>query len=171
RTMYEESIRVPLVVRYPKLIRPGTEIKEMVLNIDLAPSIVDIAGAEPMKNVHGASWKRLLEGDNKGWRTSWHYEYNYEKEFPFTPNVRGVRTQRWKYIHYPHGDGSPDRHKAELYDLQEDPLEKKNLIDDPQYADKVKELKAELERLKRQTGAVPDVMPVDEGIKRILPKY
>lgn len=171
RTMYEESIRVPLLLRYPRLVPRGKEVQEMVLNVDLAPSILDLCGVPGQEGIHGRSWKPLLQGDQKGWRKSWHYAYNYEKEFPYTPNVRGVRTEEWKYIHYPHGDGSPDRHKAELYHLKEDPLETTNRIDDPQQAERVKELKAELERLLKETGALPDKMPVDEGIKNVLPKY
>jgi arylsulfatase A-like enzyme len=171
RTMYEESIRVPLLVRYPKLARPGSTVEQMVLNIDLAPSILDICGAKPLEYCHGRSWKPLLQGRAIPWRTSWLYEYNYEKEFPYTPNVRGVRTEEWKYIRYPHGDGKPDRHKAELYHLKSDPLERHNLIDDPKYAGKVAELQAELERLLKETDGWPDKMPLDEGIKNILPKY
>lgn len=170
RTMHEPSIRVPLLVRYPKLIRPGTVVDQMVLNIDLAPSILEICGEKPLENIHGVSWKRLLEGDAKGWRKSWYYEYNYEKQFPYTPNIRGVRTDRWKYIHYPHGDGKPDRHKAELYNLKDDPGETKNLIDDPAYAKVVASLKAELARLMKQADALPDKMPIDEGVKTELPE-
>jgi N-acetylglucosamine-6-sulfatase len=170
RTMHEESIRVPLLVRYPPLIKPGTVIDQQVLNIDLAPTIVEICGARPLENIHGRSWKQLLAGDTQGWRTSWYYEYNYEKQFPYTPNVRGVRTDDWKYVHYPHGDGGPDRHQAELYHLKADPGELTNLIDDPQYADKVAELKAELKRLMRETDALPDKMPLDEGVKKELPE-
>jgi len=169
RTMHEPSIRVPLVVRYPPLVRPGTVVDRMVLNLDIAPSILDICGAEPLPKVHGQSWKRLVSGDPAGWRTSWFYEYNYEKQFPYTPNVRGVRTDGWKYIHYPHGDGRPDRHRAELYNLQDDPLETRTLIDDPACAGRVEELRAELERLMRATGALPDRMPLDEGVKTELP--
>jgi len=170
RTMHEPSIRVPLVVRYPKLIRPGTVVRQQVLNIDLAPSVLEICGAKPLANVHGRSWKRLLGGDASGWRSAWYYEYNYEKQFPYTPNVRGVRTDKWKYVRYPHGDGKPDRHKAELYNLAADPGELHNLIDDPDCAAKVAELKAELKRLMQQTGALPDKMPIDEGIKSELPE-
>ena len=170
RTMHEPSIRIPLLVRYPPLVKPGTVIEQMVLNIDLAPSVLDICGVAGLGQVHGQSFKRLLEGKTGGWRTSWHYAYNYEKQFPYTPNVRGVRTEQWKYIHYPHGDGKPDRHKAELYNLREDPGETKNLIDDPRYAAVVEELKAELHRLMQQTGALPDKMPLDEGIKPELPE-
>jgi len=170
RAMHEPSIRVPLLVRYPKLVHPGTVIERMVLNVDLAPSVVEICGAKPLENVHGSSWKGLLEDKTADWRKSWYYEYNYEKQFPYTPNVRGVRTDEWKYVHYPHGDGSPDRHKAELYNLKTDPGETKNLIDDLAYAGKIAELKAELARLMKATGALPDKMPIDEGVKSELPE-
>ncbi|MCD6395557.1 MAG: sulfatase [Planctomycetes bacterium] len=170
RTMHEASIRVPLIVRYPGLAKPGTRIKEQVLNIDLAPSIVQVCGAEPLKNIHGASWVKLLKGNAGGWRKAWMYEYNYEKQFPYTPNVRGVRTDEWKYVHYPHGDGTADRHMAELYNLKDDPGERKNLIDDPKYADVVKDMQAHLERLLKETDALPDRMPIDEGVKTELPE-
>jgi len=170
RTMHEESIRVPLLVRYPPLIKPKTEIKQQVLNIDLAPSVLEICGAEPFEKVHGMSWKPLLAGDADGWRKAWYYEYNYEKQFPYTPNVRGVRTDKWKYVHYPHGDGKPDRHKAELYNLEDDPQELNNLIDAPAHAETVEHLKAELARLMKETDALPDKMPLDEGVKKELPE-
>jgi len=176
RTMHEASIRVPLIVRYPALIRPGTRIDRQVLNIDLAPSILEICRAKPLRKIHGKSWVQLLRGDTAGWRRAWLYEYNYEKQFPYTPNVRGVRTDEWKYVHYPHGDGTADRHStadrhmAELYNLKDDPGERKNLINDPEYADVVKDLKAQLRRLLKETGAFPDRMPLDEGVKTELPE-
>lgn len=169
RTMHEESIRIPFLVRYPRAVGRPRVIDEMVLNIDLAPSVLDLCGVKPPAKVHGMSFKRLLAGDAAGWRKSWYYEYNYEKEFPYTPNVRGVRTDRWKYSHSPHGDGKPDRHKAELYDLANDPQERRNLIDDPAHAERVKELQAELQRLMKETDALPDRMPIDEGVKTKLP--
>jgi arylsulfatase A-like enzyme len=171
RTMYDESLRVPLLVRYPPLVRKGTVIPEMVLNIDLAPSIIDLCGAKALKDIDGQSWKPLLAGKTGGWRTSFLYFYNYEKEFPYTPNVRGIRTADWKYIHYPHGDGSPDRYTAELYNLKADPLEMHNLISDPAAAGKLAELKKEHERLMRKHKAVPDHMPLDGGIINVLPKF
>jgi N-acetylglucosamine-6-sulfatase len=170
RTMHEPSIRVPLLARYPALIRPGTVVEQMVLNIDVAPSILDICGAPPLPKVHGRSFRSLFRNSAAKWRRSWFYEYNYEKQFPYTPNVRGVRTDDWKYVHYPHGDGGPDRHRAELYNLRQDPGETKNLIDDPACRDKVKELKAELARLMTETDALPDRMPLDEGVKSELPE-
>jgi len=170
RTMHEPSIRVPLLARYPRLIKPGTVIDQMVLNIDLAPSILDICGAAPLENIHGRSWKPLLQGRTEGWRTAWYYEYNYEKQFPYTPNVRGVRTDEWKYVHYPRGDGSPDRHMAELYHLKEDPGERHNLIADPACAGKIEELRALLHQLMEEADALPDRMPLDEGVKQELPE-
>jgi N-acetylglucosamine-6-sulfatase len=172
RTMHEPSIRLPLVVRYPRLASEAHHslvLDQMVLTEDMAPSILDICGAEPLKNIHGQSWKPLLEGKTVDWRKSWFYEYNYEKQFPYTPNIRGVRTDDWKYIHYPHGDGGPDRYKAELYNVKEDPNEDRNLIDDPRFAGKLNELKAELDRLMKETGALPDKMPIDEGVQAKLP--
>jgi len=168
RAMWDESIRVPMIVRYPPLARPSSVIPEMVLHIDLAPSILAVCGAKPLENIHGRSWAGLLAGQKTGWRTSFLYEYNYEVQFPYTPNVRGVRTDEWKYIHYPHGDGGPDRWKAELYNLKADPLETKNLVEDPSAAPKLNELRAELARLQRETSD-PATMPLDDGIKQTLP--
>ena len=171
RTMYEESIRVPLIVRYPPLIPPGTVINEMVLNLDLAPSVIDLGGGQPLANIDGQSWKPLLTGKTTGWRKSWLYFYNYEKEFPYTPNVRGVRTTDWKYIYYPSGAGTPSRYTAELYNLSTDPLETHNLIADPTATRHVTDLKNEAARLMAKHKAVPDHMPPDGGILNVLPKF
>jgi len=81
-----------------------------------------------------------------------------------------VRTDDSKCIHYPHGDGGPDRHKAELYHLKGDPKELKNLIDDPASAAKLAELKTELAWLMQQCGVWTDHMPIDEGVKEVLPE-
>ncbi len=170
RTMHEESIRIPLIMRFPPLIRPSTVLDEMALNIDLAPTIVDICRTQPLPNAHGRSWKPLFQGDTTGWRTAWYYEYDYEKQFPYTPNVRGVRTTTWKYIRYPHGDDAPDRHRAELYDLEHDPHERRNRVDDPGAARVLAHLTAELQRLMKECGALPDSMPLDQGIQAALPE-
>ena len=171
RAMHEASIRIPLVARYPGLT-PAAQprvIDPMVLTLDIAPSVLDLCGVTPFRNIHGKSWRRLVQKGDPSWRASFLYEYNYEKQFPYTPNVRGVRTDEWKYIHYPHGDGTPDRHLAELYDLKNDPEERVNLIKDPTQSQKIRELQRELARLLKTTGALPDKMPPDEGIKKELP--
>jgi len=171
RTMHEPSIRIPLAVRYPELTRTARTIDEQVLTHDLAPSLLELTGTGPLQNIDGRSWVTLVKSGDPGWRKSWFYYYNYEKEFPYTPNVRGVRTAEWKYAHYPHGDGSPDRHLAELYDLRNDPGELKNLINAPEAATKLQELKTELAKAMAATGLTPeaDRMPIDGGIKKELP--
>lgn len=171
RTIHEPSIRVPLVVRYPGLSpvdRPRT-IEQMVLHIDTAPSLLDLCGAAPLERIHGRSWRKLVTSGDPAWRTSWFYEYDYEKQFPYTPNIRGLRTAAWKYVRYPHGDGGPDRHKAELYHLAVDPEERRNLIDDPAQAERIRELRAELARRMQEAGLAESAVPLDLGIKKELP--
>lgn len=170
RTMWEESIRVPFLVRYPGLITEPRVVEEQVLNLDLAPSIVDICGADSLGDVHGRSFKGLLTGEERNWRTSWMYEYNFEDQFPYTPNVRGVRTDDWKFCHYPNGGDAPDTYMAELYHLESDPLETRNLINDPDSQDKLAELQAELQQIKERTGAVPDSMPLNPQLRMELPE-
>jgi len=172
RTMHEPSIRIPIIVRYPGLTSTDNPkvIQQMVLTVDIAPSLLDLCNAKPLKNIHGKSFKKLVQQGDNNWRNSFFYEYNYEKQFPYTPNIRGVRTDEWKYMHYPHGDGTPDRHIAELYNLKNDPEERHNLINDPQFADVLKDLQKELKRLMKQTGLKKDIMPIDEGIKKELPE-
>jgi N-acetylglucosamine-6-sulfatase len=173
RTMHEASIRIPLLVRYPGLTLPSQPkaISQQVLTVDMAPSLLELCGAAPLKDIHGKSWVKLVQHGDSAWRKSWFYHYNYEQQFPYTPNVRGIRTDTWKYIHYPHGDGSPDKHMAELYNVEFDPDERHNLIANPKYAPVVKELQTELAKLMKQTGltTATDKMPLDAGIKQALP--
>ena len=172
RTMHEASIRVPLVVRPPSgSTGPPRRVDQMVLHVDIAPTILDFAGLPPLERIHGRSWKPLLANPaaSRDWRDAWHYEYNYEPQFPYTPNVRGVRTDRWKLIRYPHGDGSPDRHEPELYDLVADPEETKNLARQSEFRPVIAELEAKLQKSLADTHALPDKMPLDAGIFDRLP--
>ncbi|MDA0767590.1 MAG: sulfatase [Verrucomicrobia bacterium] len=171
RTAHEASLRIPLVVRYPGLVDPAKPkvIAGQTLTLDFAPTILEICGAEALPKTHGKSWKKLVTKGDPLWRTGWFYEYNYEAQFPYTPNVRALRADDWKYIRYPHGDGSADKHMAELYDLRTDVEERHNLINDPEHKDLVTTLRKELDRLIAESGAVPDMMPMDEGIKGELP--
>ncbi len=173
RTAHEPRERVVQVVRYPGLTladRPKV-VDQQVLTIDVAPSLLELCGAPALKEVNGKSWVKLVKEGDPAWRTSWFYAYNYEKQFPYTPNVRSVRTEQWKYTHYPHGDGSPDRHLAELYNIEFDPEERHNLIANPKYAPVVSDMQKELARLMAEAGLTPqnDRMPLDEGIKQALP--
>ena len=111
----------------------------------------------------------LARGDATRWRDAWVYAYDYEKQFPYTPNVRGVRTDHYKYVRYPHGDGSPDRHQPELYDLVKDPYERVNRAADPAMARVRSQLEKRLAELKAEIGLIPDPMPIDMGIGQALP--
>jgi N-acetylglucosamine-6-sulfatase len=169
RTAHEPTIRVPLVVRYPGLTPPSQPrvVDQMVLTTDFAPSILDVVGLPAGKQMQGRSWKPLAQGrTDPTWRQSYVYMYNYEKQFPYTPNVRALRTQDWKYVRYPN---SPKPHMSELYHLSDDPEELINLINHPRYRYKVDEMHAELDRQLIALGAWPDKMPIDEGIGQELP--
>lgn len=170
RTMHEASVRVPLVVRYPKLIAPGTVVEEHVLSLDVAPSIMEMTIDREMKNIQGLSWAGLVAGQKRPWRSAWLYEYNYEIQFPYTPNVRGIRQGDWKYIAYPHGDGGPLRHLEELYNLATDPGESQNLARDPASLTRLQDMRMALAALLEHSGANPDTMPIDQGIKVELPE-
>jgi N-acetylglucosamine-6-sulfatase len=171
RTMHEASIRVPMIIRYPGLTAPDQpkRIDKQVLTVDVAPTILDLCGVDALPKTHGRSVKKMVTTGDAEWRDAWFYHYNYEKQFPYTPNVRGIRTDRWKYIRYPHGDGSPDKHMAELYDLRSDPGETKNLIQQPGMEDLISDLRDQLDKLMAATDIDKDIMPMDEGIKSELP--
>lgn len=171
RTMHEPSIRIPLIVRFPKLTPTHCPrvVESLVLTVDMASSLLDLCGVEPPKNTHGRSWRKLVTQGDPDWRRSFLYHYNYEKQFPYTPNVRGIRTDEWKLIRYPHGDGGPDRHLAELYHVACDPDERCNLINDSRYVGIAAQLRAQLDLLMRDVGIIEDKMPLDEGVKQQLP--
>ncbi len=145
RAAYEESIKIPFIMRYPKLIKPKTLIDDMVLNIDVCPTFLDIAGVPAPKGVQGRSIKPLLAGKADGWREDWLYEYFQDGKFG-TPPMRGVRTKRWMYVQYPTLPG-----KEELYDLKTDPHELRNLAKDPSAAKTLEDMEARLKRLISET--------------------
>ncbi|HEX5553988.1 MAG TPA: sulfatase [Chitinophagaceae bacterium] len=149
RTMYEPSIRVPLLAWCPNLIKPGTKVKQMVENIDIAPTILDVAGVSEPAQMQGKSFLPILEGKKIPWRDKIFYEYYWEWAFPMTPTIFGIRTDRYKYIY---NWGVWDIN--ELYDLQKDPEEMNNLIRDPAYFDIAKKLKKELWEWLDKTGGM-----------------
>ncbi len=147
RLMYEPSIRVPMMIRYPKRVKPGTTKNEMVLNIDVAPTLLDLVGAPIPAAFQGRSLMPLAEGKSvANWRKDWLYEYYEYPGLENVPPCRGVRTERYKYIDY------FTTQEYELYDLQTDPDEMHNLYADPKYADIVQKLKGRLEELRKETG-------------------
>lgn len=170
RTMHEASVRVPLVVRFPKTVAPGTVVDEHVLSLDVAPSVMEMTVNAKMENIQGLSWAKLAAGESIAWRGAWLYEYNYETQFPYTPNVRGIRQGDWKYVAYPHGDGGPLRHMEELYNMALDSGESRNLAGDAGSVEKLSQMRLALAALLIDSGAEPDIMPIDMGIKGELPE-
>ena len=143
RWAYEESIRVPLIVRAPGLIEdPGRMAAQMALNIDLAPTLLDLAGVAIPAQMEGTSLVPILRDPWQPGRKAWLYEHF--KDFPYRiPNIKAVRTERFKYIEY-EGRKSP-----ELFDLSQDPKEMSNLMDTARGNDLHLGLKAMLEELKK----------------------
>jgi arylsulfatase A-like enzyme len=139
RSAYDESLRIPFVVRYPKLGR-GRLIDPMVLNLDLAPTLLDFAGVRIPPSMQGRSWRGLAEGRPSDWRKAFFYCYFYERGFN-TPTVEAVRTETAKLIKYPgHDDWT------ELFDLKADPYERKNLVRAPNAKGLLAQLEAEFAR-------------------------
>jgi len=153
RFMYEESLRMPLLVRYPREIKAGSVNNDIVLNLDFAETFLDYAGIAAPADMQGESIRKVLQGKTpKSWRTSMYYHYY---EYPAVHSVKrhyGVRTKRYKLIHFYN-----DIDEWELYDLEKDPKEMKNVLGDPAYANVVTELKTELERLREQYKDTSDL--------------
>lgn len=139
---------MPLLVRYPKAVKAGTVRDEFALNIDLAPTLLELAGVPVPANMQGKSLVPLLKGARTRWRDSFLIEYYSDRVFPRMSQMgyKAVRNERWKYIHYVELPGMD-----ELYDLKTDPFELKNLIDDPASAQALTEVKKEMERLLKPT--------------------
>lgn len=147
RLMYEPSIRIPLMIRYPPRVTAGATSHRMALNLDLAPTLLDLVGAAPPAHFQGQSLMRLFADPGGRWRRDWLYEYY---EYPGNQEVRpcrGVRTERYKYIHY-----FTEPQEFELYDLKEDPEELRNLHREASHAPLARQLAARLEELRHETG-------------------
>jgi arylsulfatase A-like enzyme len=145
RFMYEESLRMPLLIRWPGKVAAGKVNDGMILNVDFAPTLLDAAGLKVPADMQGRSFLGLLRGERaKDWRTSMYYRYyHYPQHHRVQPHY-GVRTERYKLIYF-------NKIKQwELFDLKNDPHELKNLYKDLAQAETVKALKAELYRLKKE---------------------
>jgi N-acetylglucosamine-6-sulfatase len=141
RDAFEESIRVPMLAYAPGLIKPGTKITQMVQNIDIAPTMLDAAGVQLPKSakMDGQSFLPLLRDEPVKWRDHILYEYYWEWNFPATPTVFAIRTERYKYIFY-QGIWDYDG----FYELQTDPHERHNLIDVPSFGEQIEAMKKQL---------------------------
>lgn len=145
RFMYEESLRIPLLVRGPGVTKRGQVEKRFVTNVDFAPTILDAAGVSVPSDIQGRSFVPLLRGEKPGdWPASMYYHYY---EYPDAHRVRahyGVRTERHKLIHY------QDTGEWELFDLKTDPREMRSVYTEPSYKATIATMKSELERLRKK---------------------
>ena len=144
RFAYEEGIRTAFFARYPELVKPGTVIEPMVLAIDIAPTLIDLAGGKPGAQVQGVSFVPLMRKRARRWRKSFLIEYYNESAWPWIVGMsyKAVRTESAKLIHWVHKEGVD-----ELYDLRRDPYEILNLIRRPAYGKVRARLYRELKRL------------------------
>jgi N-acetylglucosamine-6-sulfatase len=147
RWAYDPVLRVPFLVRYPRLVSAGSVREQMVLNIDLAPTILELAEVEPLIPIHGQSFVPLLQDSNAPWRKAFLAEYFLEKVSTRERPWKAVRTMQWKYIEYTE-EGVP----AELYDLQADPHEEHNLIEEPAAKTHAEALQKELNDLLKENN-------------------
>ena len=148
RFMYEQSLRMPLIVRYPEKVEAGSVNDDIVLNLDFAPTLLDYAGVEIPEQMQGRSMKPVLEGNTpEDWRDAMYYHYY---EYPAWHGVKrhyGVRTDRYKLMHFYY-----DIDQWEFYDLKKDSLEMHNEIDNPEYQDEIERLKKIIEEKRKEFG-------------------
>ena len=158
RTAYEESMRVPLLARCPELFQGGRTVNQVVANLDIMPTVLEACGTPAPAGLDGRSWLPLARGEQPEWRKEFLYEYYWERNFPQTPTVHALRGDRYKFIRY-HGIWDID----ELYDLQEDPLEGKNLIFSPEHQSVIRTMRARLFEILEQTGGESMPLWPDRG--------
>lgn len=159
RCAYEESIRIPFLAKWPATIETGSSSDAIVANIDVAPTMLELAGIEIPDAIDGRSFAQFLKqpGDLTGWRDSLLYEYYWEPSFPQTPTTFALRADRFKLIQY-HGLWDTD----ELFDLQADPHETRNLIGVPEHQQLVARMRQQLYQRLKETGG----LAIPLGFKR-----
>ncbi|MFK8112983.1 MAG: sulfatase [Rubripirellula sp.] len=152
RWMYEESLKMPLIVKWPGVTKPGSDNEDLVQNLDYAETFLDLAGAAIPEDMQGASLVPLLKGNTPSdWRQSIYYHYYEYPSVHMVPRQYGVRNHEFKLIRFYQFD------EWEFYDLVNDPDELTNQYNNPVYADQVAEMKTELERLRKQYDDDSDV--------------
>ncbi|MBT7981988.1 MAG: sulfatase [Akkermansiaceae bacterium] len=173
RWMYEESMRMPFLIRYPETIKAGSRTDAVVGNVDYAPTILDFAGVKKPDYMQGRSFKSICETGNepKDWPNEAYYRYWMHMAHHDNPGHVGIRTKRYKLIYfygvdYQGGNQTPPA--WELYDMEKDPFESNNLYDDSKYTDKVTELKGRLASLRQRIGDDGKDFPKTE---KVLQKF
>ncbi|MEW4528296.1 sulfatase [Maioricimonas sp. JC845] len=169
RWMYEESQRMPLLIRYPKTIKPGSRTDAIVENVDFAPTMLDFAGVKAPESMQGRSFRSICETGQEpdDWKQAAYYRYWMHLAHHFNPAHVGIRTKTHKLVFY-YGCDYEGRNQTppawELYDLVKDPKETVNQYDNPEYADVVQDLKAQLAALREQVGDTGEDFPATERV-------
>jgi arylsulfatase A-like enzyme len=162
RHAYEESMRIPMLIYAPKMLAGGNKISQVIQNVDIAPTILEMAGVKTPTYMQGKSFLPLLQGKSIPWRDRAFYEYFWEYDFPQTPTMFALRTERYKFI-YNHGVWDIN----ELYDLQNDPFEINNLIRSSAHQDVAQQMRAEIFQWLQQTGGMQiPLRPMAPGHKK-----
>lgn len=157
RAAYEESMRVPMLMRCPALFGAGS-VEQVVANIDIAPTMLAVAGLEPPPDLAGSNMLPLIQGQAAPWRSELLYEYYWERNFPQTPTVHALREAQFKYMHF-HGIWDLD----ELYDLAADPHENDNLLARPGHEDLAERIRTKLFAILENTGGMQIPLSPDSG--------
>jgi len=158
RVAYETSIRVPMLMQCPDLFKAGTTVDRMVANIDIAPTIMEAMGLQKPPHMDGASFIELAQGKDVPWRDYFLYVYYWEKNFPQSPTVFSIRSDKYKYNTY-YGLWDTD----EFFDIQADPMEQKNLIRNPSHTKKAKEMENRLYEMMAELGGMDIPMNQPRG--------
>ena len=158
RVAYETSIRVPLLMQCPELFQGGTVVDKMVANIDIAPTVMAAMGLQKPAHMDGSSFIELAQGRDVTWRDYFLYVYYWEKNFPQSPTVFSLRSDRYKYSTY-YGLWDTD----EFFDIQTDPMEQNNLIHDPAFKKRTKEMENHLYQMMDRLGGMDIPMNQPRG--------
>jgi len=164
--MYEESVRVPLVVFDPRLppSKRGRTVDALTLNLDFAPTLLEMASVSVPADMQGRCLSQLLPGSRPAdWRKDFFYEHHYDPKI--IPPSEGIRTERWAYLRWL----APNPESEELYDIQSDPLEQHNLATDPAHAKPLARLEKRLAEARKQFGDRMDFDRVGSGTSAVAP--
>ena len=148
--MYENSIRVPLIIYDPRVDsnRMGSRPSEIALNIDIAPTMLALAGIDIPSGMQGKNLMPLVQGEQIDWRSHFYYEHTYNTNPPRSPiaKVEGIRTEGWKYTRYPDADPVFEQ----LFELDTDPLEQNNLVGVNAHAKRLSELRIQCDEYPKE---------------------
>ncbi|NQT87458.1 sulfatase-like hydrolase/transferase, partial [bacterium] len=173
RWMYDESQRMPFLVRYPKTVKAGSRTDAMVENIDYGPTMLDFAGVATPDYMQGRSFRSILETgkEPEDWKEGVYYRYWMHMAHHWNPSHFGIRTKTHKLIFY-YGCNTKGGNQTppgwELYDLKNDPHEVSNVYDDPDYAAVVKDLKARLAAMRKANGDTDEKFP---EMKKVVDEF